>query len=195
MSVRLILVGPPGAGKGTQAKLLCEALDIPAISTGEIFRAHAAAGSELGKLADSYTSRGELVPDEVTNRMVTERLAEADATGGFLLDGYPRNPAQVEALDDVFAELGVELDAVVEIGAEDEAAIARLLGRAAEQNRKDDTEEVIRHRIDLYHEQTEPLITLYRERDKLIEVDGMGSIDEVAGRVRAALDSFLDDRR
>ena len=194
MSVRLILVGPPGAGKGTQAKLLCYSLGIPAISTGEIFRAHAAAGDELGKLADSYTSKGELVPDEVTNRMVTERLAEPDAAGGFLLDGYPRNPAQVGALDGIFAELGIELDAVVEIGADDESAIARLLGRASEQGRKDDTEGVIRHRIELYHAQTEPLITLYRERGKLIEVDGMGTIDDVAVRVREALGSFLDAR-
>ncbi len=194
MSVRLILIGPPGAGKGTQAKLLCDTLGIPAISTGEIFRAHAAAGDELGKLADSFTSRGELVPDEVTNRMVTERLAESDATNGFLLDGYPRNPAQVGALDGIFDELGIELDAVLEIGADDEAAIDRLLGRAAEQGRKDDTEEVIRHRIELYHEQTEPLIKLYRERGKLIEVDGMGSIEEVAQRVREALDTFVDSR-
>ncbi|MFT0846504.1 adenylate kinase [Actinomycetaceae bacterium L2_0104] len=194
MSVRLILVGPPGAGKGTQAKLLCDSLDIPAISTGEIFRAHAAAGDELGLLAESYTSKGELVPDEVTNRMVTARLAEPDAADGFLLDGYPRNPAQVGALDGIFAELGIELDAVLEIGADDESAIDRLLGRAAEQGRSDDTEEVIRHRIELYHQQTEPLIALYGERGKLIVVDGMGTIEEVAQRVREALDAFLESR-
>lgn len=194
MSIRLILVGPPGAGKGTQAKLLCDSLGIPSISTGEIFRAHAAAGDELGQLAESYTSKGELVPDEVTNRMVTERLAEKDAVNGFLLDGYPRNPEQVGALDGIFENLGIELDLVLEIGADDDAAIQRLLGRASEQNRKDDTEDVIRHRIDLYHAQTEPLIELYGARGKLIQVDGIGSIEEVAERVREALNEFSDAR-
>ena len=189
MSVRLILVGPPGAGKGTQAELLCEALGIPAISTGEIFRRHAKAHDELGQLAESYTSRGELVPDEVTNKMVAARLAEQDAADGFLLDGYPRNLSQVAALDSMLGESSI--DAVLSLVADDDEVVQRLLGRAAEQGRVDDTEDVIRHRIELYHAQTEPLISVYRERGILVEVDGMGGIDEVAQNLISELKAFL----
>lgn len=189
MSVRLILVGPPGAGKGTQAELLCEALGIPAISTGEIFRCHAKAHDELGQLAESYTSRGELVPDEVTNKMVAARLAEQDAADGFLLDGYPRNLSQVAALDSMLGESSI--DAVLSLVADDDEVVQRLLGRAAEQGRVDDTEDVIRHRIELYHAQTEPLISVYRERGILVEVDGMGGIEEVAQNLVSELKAFL----
>ena len=191
MSVRLILVGPPGAGKGTQAELLCESLGIPAISTGAIFRAHAQAGDELGQLAESYTSRGELVPDEVTNKMVAVRLAEPDAAGGFLLDGYPRNLSQVAELDSMLGESGNQIDAVLCLVAVDDEVVQRLLGRAAEQGRVDDTETVIRHRIELYHAQTEPLVSLYRERGILVEVNGMGSIESVAQNLVSELKAFL----
>ena len=191
MSVRLILVGPPGAGKGTQAELLCESLGIPAISTGAIFRAHAQAGDELGQLAESYTSRGELVPDEVTNKMVAVRLAEPDAAGGFLLDGYPRNLSQVAELDSMLGESGNQIDAVLCLVADDDEVVQRLLGRAAEQGRVDDTETVIRHRIELYHAQTEPLVSLYRERGILVEVNGMGSIESVAQNLVSELKVFL----
>ncbi len=191
MSVRLILVGPPGAGKGTQAELLCESLGIPAISTGAIFRAHAQAGDELGQLAESYTSRGELVPDEVTNKMVAVRLAEPDAAGGFLLDGYPRNLSQVAELDSMLGESGNQIDAVLCLVADDDEVVQRLLGRAAEQGRVDDTETVIRHRIELYHAQTEPLVSLYRERGILVEVNGMGSIESVAQNLVSELKAFL----
>lgn len=191
MSVRLILVGPPGAGKGTQAELLCESLGIPAISTGAIFRAHAQAGDELGQLAESYTSRGELVPDEVTNKMVAVRLAEPDAAGGFLLDGYPRNLSQVAELDSMLGESGNQIDAVLCLVADDDEVVQRLLGRAAEQGRVDDTETVIRHRIELYHAQTEPLVSVYRERGILVEVNGMGSIESVAQNLVSELKAFL----
>ncbi len=194
MAVRLILVGPPGAGKGTQAELLCARLGIPAISTGAIFRAHAQAQDELGRLAESYSARGELVPDEVTDRMVEERLAQEDAASGFLLDGYPRNAAQVDSLDRILQRHGSTLDAVVELTADDDVVVQRLLGRASEQGRKDDTEEVIRHRIALYHETTEPVVSVYRERGLLVQVDGIGTIDEVAARIAEALDAYLQAR-
>jgi len=194
MAVRLILVGPPGAGKGTQAELLCARLGIPAISTGAIFRAHAQAQDELGRLAESYSARGELVPDEVTDRMVEERLAQEDAASGFLLDGYPRNAAQVDSLDRILQRHGSTLDAVVELTADDDVVVQRLLGRASEQGRKDDTEEVIRHRIALYHETTEPVVSVYRERGLLVQVDGIGTIDEVAARITEALDAYLQAR-
>ncbi|MBE6483306.1 MAG: adenylate kinase [Actinomycetaceae bacterium] len=194
MAVRLILVGPPGAGKGTQAELLCARLGIPAISTGAIFRAHAQAQDELGRLAESYSARGELVPDEVTDRMVEERLAQEDAASGFLLDGYPRNAAQVDSLDRILQRHGCTLDAVVELTADDDVVVQRLLGRASEQGRKDDTEEVIRHRIALYHETTEPVVSVYRERGLLVQVDGIGTIDEVAARITEALDAYLQAR-
>ena len=194
MSVRLLLVGPPGAGKGTQAATLCAALGIPSVSTGELFRAHAAAQDELGQLAASYTTKGELVPDSVTNRMVAERLAEQDVAAGFLLDGYPRNVEQVAALDAMLGERDIALDAVLVLTADDDAVAERLLGRAAVQGRVDDTEEVIRHRIALYHQTTQPLIDIYRERGILVEVNGMGTIEEVAVNIAEALETFLEAR-
>ena len=194
MSVRLLLVGPPGAGKGTQAATLCAALGIPSVSTGELVRAHAAAQDELGQLAASYTSKGELVPDSVTNRMVAERLAEQDVAAGFLLDGYPRNVEQVAALDAMLGERDIALDAVLVLTADDDAVAERLLGRAAVQGRVDDTEEVIRHRIALYHQTTQPLIDIYRERGILVEVNGMGTIEEVAVNIAEALETFLEAR-
>lgn len=191
MSARLVLLGPPGAGKGTQAARLAELLGVPTISTGDIFRANIAGGTELGRRVQEYTAAGALVPDEVTNAMVRERLAHADAVGGFLLDGYPRNVAQVAALDEILAATGTELDAVVEITADPDAVTERLLKRAEIEGRVDDTEPVIRHRLSVYAEQTAPLTALYAARGLLVQVDGIGSIDEVTDRLSAALASFV----
>ena len=189
MSARMVLLGPPGAGKGTQAARIGERLGIPAISTGDIFRAHVAGSTELGRRARAYMDKGEYVPDSVTNAMVADRLTEDDAASGFLLDGYPRTAAQVDALDDMLSERGEALDVVVEITADADAVVERLLGRAAEQGRADDTEPVIRRRLEVYAESTAPLADLYAERDLLVQVDGMGEIDVVTGRIMEALAS------
>jgi adenylate kinase len=186
--MRLVLLGPPGAGKGTQAVRLAHRLEVPAISTGDIFRANIAGGTALGELAQSYTRAGKLVPDEVTNDMVRDRLAQPDTANGFLLDGYPRNAAQVEALDGILEEAGTPLDAVVLITVDTEALIGRLLRRAEIEGREDDTEEVIRHRQDVYAAETAPLVDLYAGRDLLVRVDGVGEIDEITDRLSAALD-------
>lgn len=183
----LILIGPPGAGKGTQATLIAEKFAIPHISTGAIFRANVAEGTDLGVEAQSYMERGEYVPDSVTNAMVRNRLAEPDTGNGFLLDGYPRTLAQVDELDSILADLGKQLDAVVEITADTEEVTQRLLARAAKEGRADDTEDVIRRRMVVYAEQTEPIVAVYTERGLVRKVDGMGSIDEVNGRIVDAL--------
>lgn len=180
-------MGPPGAGKGTQAGSIAEHFGIPAISTGDIFRQNVADGTELGVEAQKYMHAGEYVPDEITNEMVRNRLAEDDAESGFLLDGYPRTLAQVEELDGMIGASGHRLDAVVVLTADQEELVARLLQRAVDQGRKDDTEEVIRRRQELYVEQTEPLLGVYRDRDLLIEVDGMGEVSEVTQRIFDAL--------
>ena len=188
MSARMVLLGPPGAGKGTQAVRICERLGIPAISTGDIFRATVAGGTELGKQAKAYMDRGEYVPDSVTNAMVKNRLAADDAASGFLLDGYPRTEAQVGELDAMLAGSGLSLDVVVEITADSEVVVERLLKRAGEQGRADDTEPVIRRRLEVYAEQTEPLTALYRGRGLLVQVDGIGEVTEVTDRVMTAID-------
>ncbi len=187
--MRIVLMGPPGAGKGTQAVKVAEKLQVPHISTGEIFRANLAAGTPLGMEAKRYMEAGEYVPDEVTNSMVADRLAEADAAGCFILDGYPRTLAQVGELDAILAGLGTALDKVVEITANTDEVVARLLNRALEQGRADDTEEVIRRRMDVDAEQTEPLVRVYSERGLLLIVDGMGAMDEVTQRLLAALEA------
>lgn len=186
---RLLLIGPPGSGKGTQAVRIAEHLGIPAISTGDIFRMNVAEGTDLGKTAQRYMDAGEYVPDEVTNAMVADRLAHSDAAQGFLLDGYPRTQAQVKELDQMLERQGVQLDAVVELAAHTEELVTRLLGRAAQQGRSDDTEPVIRRRLEVYTEQTAPLVQLYDDRGLLLRVDGLGSIDEVGQRLQAALSS------
>ncbi|TDE88495.1 adenylate kinase [Occultella glacieicola] len=186
---RLVLLGPPGAGKGTQAARVAERLGVPAISTGDIFRANVAEGTDLGKLAQRYMDSGEYVPDEVTNEMVADRLTQPDAVGGFLLDGYPRTEAQVRELDDMLAGAGTALTRVVELTADPEEVVARLLNRAQEQGRADDTEDVIRRRLEVYAEQTAPLVSLYSERGLLVRVDGMGDVVEVTQRLLAALDA------
>ena len=189
MSARMVLLGPPGAGKGTQAARIAERLGIPAISTGDIFRANVAGATELGTQAKAFMDKGEYVPDSITNAMVADRIAQADCENGFLLDGYPRTTAQVGELDSMLKASGLALDVVVEITADAEAVIARLLKRAGEQGRADDTEPVIRRRLEVYAESTAPLADLYAERDLLVQVDGMGEIDVVTGRIMEALAS------
>ena len=189
MSARMVLLGPPGAGKGTQAARIAERLNIPAISTGDIFRANVAGATELGTQAKAYMDKGEYVPDSITNAMVADRIAQADCENGFLLDGYPRTTAQVGELDSMLKGSGLALDVVVEITADAEAVVARLLKRAGEQGRADDTEPVIRRRLEVYAESTAPLADLYAERDLLVQVDGMGEIDVVTGRIMEALAS------
>lgn len=181
-------MGPPGAGKGTQAKVISDRLGVPAISTGDIFRANVSKGTPLGLEAKRYMDAGDYVPDEVTNAMVHDRLTQEDTAAGFLLDGYPRTVAQVEELDTMLGGSGRALDAVVVLTVQDEEVVQRLLHRAEIEGRADDTEEVIRHRQDVYNEQTAPLIEVYAQRGLLVEVDGMGTVDEVTERVFAALD-------
>lgn len=184
---RLLLIGTPGAGKGTQAQRLSETFGIPAISTGDIFRHNVKNETELGKQAKAYMDRGEYVPDSLTNDLVRDRLAQADATDGFLLDGYPRTADQVAELDDILAEKSQHLDAVVMLAADVDEVVRRLLNRAVEQGRADDTEEVIRHRLDVYEEQTAPLISVYAARDLVITVDGLGEVADVTSRIVDAL--------
>ena len=185
--MRVLFMGPPGAGKGTQAALVAEHFGVPQISTGDIFRANAAAGTELGLIAKRYMKAGEYVPDEVTNDMVRARLAEPDARRGFLLDGYPRTVDQVARLDEILADLGTSLDGVIVLCVDREELIARLLERARTSGRADDTEDVIRYRQEVYAEQTTPLLSLYSERGLVVEVDGHGTVDEVAERIWNAL--------
>lgn len=184
---RLLLIGPPGAGKGTQASRLASAFAVPAISTGDIFRDNVANQTELGLKVKSIMDAGEYVPDDITNAIVADRLREPDAKRGFLLDGYPRTPDQVAELDRVLAAEYEPLNAVVLIDADPEEVVARLLKRAADQGRADDTEGVIRHRMSVYSAQTAPLIDLFEERGLLVRVDGLGSVDEVTDRILNAL--------
>lgn len=185
--MRLVLVGPPGAGKGTQAAVIADHLGIPHISTGDIFRANVGAGTPLGVQAQEYMDAGQLVPDEVTNAMVADRLAQSDAAEGFLLDGYPRNLAQADILAGLLDRASTPLDAVVEIVVDHEQVVQRLLARG--QGRADDTEDVIRHRLEVYQAETAPLVGYYRDRGLLRTVDGVGSVDDVFTRILAALDS------
>ncbi|MGG7464588.1 MULTISPECIES: adenylate kinase [unclassified Plantibacter] len=184
---RLLIVGPPGAGKGTQAAVLAERFGIPAISTGDIFRANIKEGTDLGKQVQAIVSEGGYVPDSLTNEIVRDRLSQPDAVDGFLLDGYPRTTDQVDALDALLAAEGNRLDAVVQLVADTDEVVARLLKRAADQGRADDTEEVIRHRLDVYEHETAPLIALFSERGLVSAVDGLGAVDDVTARVDEAL--------
>jgi adenylate kinase len=186
--MRLLIMGPPGAGKGTQAKFIAEHFKIPAISTGDIFRANVSRGTPLGVQAKKYMDAGEYVPDEVTNLMVRDRIDEPDAVNGFLLDGYPRTLAQVEELDGMIAFTGHRLDAAVALTVDEDEIVQRLLQRAESEGRADDTEDVIRRRQEVYAEQTAPLIDVYRNRGILVEVDGLGEVDEVTARIFDALD-------
>jgi len=186
--MRLIILGPPGAGKGTQAKRLAERLGVPAISTGDIFRSNVERGTPLGRQVKQYLDAGEYVPDSVTNEMVHDRLGEPDALAGFLLDGYPRTTAQVEVLDGILAESEHRLEAVIELVADTEVVGARLLRRAEIEGRADDTEDVIRRRLEVYQEQTAPLTDVYAARGLVRRVDGMGSMDDVTDRLAKALE-------
>ncbi len=185
--MRVVLMGPPGAGKGTQAAVVSGKLAVPHISTGDIFRANVSEGTELGRTAKRYMDAGDYVPDEVTNAMVRDRLAAPDASAGFLLDGYPRTTAQVGELDDMLAARGTSLDHVVELTVDVDEVVARLLARAQEQGRSDDDEQVVRRRLELYAEQTAPLTDSYAARGLLVRIDGMGSIDSVTDRILSAL--------
>ena len=182
-------MGPPGAGKGTQATYVADHFGVPAISTGDIFRANVSQGTPLGVEAQRYMDAGEYVPDDVTNRMVRARIGEPDAAPGFLLDGYPRTLDQVEELDAMVTHTGHALDAAVVLTVDAEELVQRLLHRAQTDGRTDDTEEVIRRRQEVYAEQTEPLIGVYRERGILVELDGMGEVDDVTQRILNALGS------
>lgn len=183
----VLLLGAPGAGKGTQAKRLAKRLGVPAISTGAIFRQNMADDTELGRRVRDFMERGEFVPDSVTNPMVTARLRAPDTDGGCLLDGYPRTLDQAYYLRDTLAAMGREVALVIEIATNEDEVVARLLKRAQQENRSDDTEPVIRHRMEVYRAQTEPMATYYAEQDKLVQVDGMGSVDEVWKRIENVL--------
>jgi len=190
--VRLIMLGPPGAGKGTQAKRLAADLAVPAISTGDIFRANISGGTELGRLVQSILADGGLVPDEVTNDMVRDRVCQPDCVEGFILDGYPRTLAQVDALDGMLKSLDTQLDRVVELTVDVDEVVRRLHRRAVEEGRDDDTPPVIRRRQEVYQQDTAPLVDVYTERDLLLKIDGMGTVDEVTARITAALAPVRD---
>jgi adenylate kinase len=186
--MRLIILGPPGAGKGTQATRVAAGHGIPAVSTGDIFRANIKNETELGKQVKHILASGGYVTDEITNAIVRDRLRQDDASQGFLLDGYPRTLAQVDALDAMLAEDGHALDAVLELTVDEDAVVQRLLKRAEIEGRADDTEEVIRERQAIYRRETAPLADVYAGRGLLVQVDGMGEVDEVTRRIDDALE-------
>lgn len=185
--MRLVIMGPPGAGKGTQAAVISSLLGIPHISTGDIFRANVSQGTPLGIEAKRYMDAGEYVPDGVTNAMVRDRLTHDDCRPGFLLDGFPRTVEQVGELNAMLSSASQRLDAVLELTVDIDEVVARLVKRSSEQGRSDDTEDVIRRRLEVYFEQTAPLIEMYRSQGLLVQVDGLGVIEDVTGRVVAAL--------
>ena len=188
---RMLIIGPPGSGKGTQAERISARLGVVAISTGEIFRVNVKGQTRLGLEARKCMDAGDFVPDSVTNKMLRNRLSGPDVGTGFMLDGYPRTVAQVDYLDQFLAERGQELDAVLQLSAGNEELVARLLGRAKETGRSDDNEAIIRHRLDLYHEQTNAVVDQYARRGILTRVDGMGSLEEVTERVLGCVESLM----
>lgn len=216
--MRVVLVGPPGAGKGTQAQFIAARLSIPKISTGDIFRANVKGGTELGNKAREYMDRGDLVPDEITIAMVRDRLAEPDARQGFLLDGFPRNVAQADVLNEMLADLDAKLDVVLELRIADDEVVRRLSGRRTCPNcgriwhvefdppqkegmcddcggelfqRDDDREETVRHRLDVYQEQTAPLTSFYERQGVLVGVEATGPVEEITERAMEALEPFI----
>lgn len=190
--MRLVLLGPPGAGKGTQAARLAERLSVPHVSTGDIFRANVAEQTGLGREAQAYMDRGDYVPDDVTNRMVADRLAEPDASEGFILDGYPRTVAQAETLESLLAEWESPLDAVLRLVVPEEELVRRLGVRAEAEDRTDDTEQAWRRRFVQYEEKTKPLEQFYGERGKIVDVDAVGSVEEITEDALARLRSRED---
>lgn len=184
---QLLLIGAPGAGKGTQAERLAQHFGIPAISTGDIFRYNVKNETELGKLAKSFMDRGEYVPDSVTNDLVRDRISQDDARAGFLLDGYPRTADQVRELDEILDGQARKLSVVVQLVADTDEVVRRLLNRAIEQGRADDTETVIRRRLEVYDEQTAPLLSIYAQRGLVAAIDGLGDVHEVTDRILEAL--------
>ena len=191
--MKLIFLGPPGAGKGTQAARIETAYEIPQLSTGDMLRAAVAAGTEIGKQAKDIMARGDLVPDEVVVGIISERIQAPDCANGFILDGFPRNLSQARALDGVLVEKGINLDAVIELAVDPEILIARILKRAQESAdgpRDDDTEEALQHRLRVYEEQTAPVADFYAEKGILRTLDGMQEIDEVTQQIRSALDAI-----
>ncbi|MEU6135186.1 adenylate kinase [Nocardioides sp. NPDC047086] len=189
--MRMLIMGPPGAGKGTQAGAVAESFGVPAISTGDIFRANVSQATPLGIVAKKFLDAGEYAPDDVTNNMVRDRISEPDAAVGFVLDGYPRTEQQVKELDEMIAFTGGRLDVVVCLTVEQDELVTRLLGRAAVEGRTDDTEEVIRRRQEVYCAQTEPLLDIYRRRGQLVEVAGLGDVIEVTERILVAVTAAL----
>jgi adenylate kinase len=191
--MRLVLLGPPGAGKGTQAALLTKALSIPHVATGDIFRAHVRDGTDLGKAAKEYMDRGDLVPDDVVIGMVMDRITEPDAEEGFLLDGFPRTVEQAEALDRRLRRPSVPqdpLDGALNFEITEDELFRRLITRAEREHRSDDAEDIVRHRLEVYHQKTRPLVDYYQRRGVLVPVDGMGSIEEVNRRIRDSLEQL-----
>jgi len=186
-TVRLLIIGPPGAGKGTQAAKLAQIYGIPAISTGDIFRANIKEGTELGKKVQAIVESGSYVPDSLTNELVRDRLSQPDVAAGFLLDGYPRTPEQVDELDRILGGGDAGLDAVIQLVADVDEVVDRLRKRALTEGRADDTEEVLRHRQEVYAEQTAPLIDVYGDRGLVVAVDALGAVDEVTERIVSAL--------
>ena len=185
--MRMVIMGPPGAGKGTQATVIATTMGVPHVSTGDLFRANVGEGTELGLEAKRYMDAGEYVPDSVTNGMVRDRITQPDCHPGFLLDGYPRTLEQVNELDMMLASASQSLDRVIELTVDTDEVVERLLKRAQEQGRADDTAEVIRRRLDVYAEQTAPLTAVYAGRNILVRVDGLGEIADVTRRILAAL--------
>jgi adenylate kinase len=188
----LLVLGPQGSGKGTQAKRISAAHGIPHVSTGDMFRAATAAGTELGRRVEPILASGDLVPDDLTVALIRERLSVEDARDGFVLDGFPRNLAQAEALDRMLAEIGRGLDAVLFFDLSDELAVERIRGRAFDEGRDDDTPEAIGRRLAIYHEQTEPVVERYRATGKLVPLHAARSIEEVSTEIEAALDLLED---
>ena len=197
--MRVVLLGPPGAGKGTQAQIIAERLGVPAISTGDIFRANVSGKTELGQKAKIYMDAGNLVPDEITVAMVKDRLAETDAKGGFLLDGFPRTIAQAEQLRESLADLGQALDGVLELVVDEDELVRRLSGRRMLVDgemiqRDDDRPETVRHRLHVYREQTAPLSGFYESEGLLSRIDAIGEIEEVTDRAMQALGAADGDK-
>jgi Adenylate kinase and related kinases len=188
--MRLIILGPPGAGKGTQAERITESRGVPHISTGDIFRDNIRRETPLGKQVKGILDAGGYVTDEITNQIVADRLAEDDAQSGFLLDGYPRTVIQVKALDALLSGWGHQLDAVLELQVDEQELVARLVKRAETSGRTDDTEDVIRERQRIYREETAPLVRIYSERNVVVPIDGVGDLDQVTARISAALDGL-----